>query len=102
MFMIAFGIGIALAAVAGTLMTPFFNTFPRAGVPFGLFAYVVVVLGGMGNIPGAVVGALVIGVTESRTGQFVALDLSMFGVFVIFMLVLLFRPTGIIGGGRIY
>lgn len=102
MYIIAFGIGIALAAAAGTLMTPFFNTFPRAGVFFGMIAFVVVVLGGMGNIVGAVLGALVIGVTESLTAQFVALDLSMFGVFVIFLLVLIFKPTGIIGGGRLY
>ncbi len=102
MYIIAFGIGIALAAAAGTLMTPFFNTFPRAGVFFGMIAFVVVVLGGMGNVVGAVLGALVIGVTESLTGQFVALDLSMFGVFAIFILVLVFRPTGIIGGGRLY
>jgi len=102
MYMIAFGIGVALAAAAGALMTPFFNTFPRAGVFFGVIAFVVVVLGGMGNIVGALLGALVIGVTESLTGQFVALDLSMFGVFVIFILVLIFRPTGIIGGGRLY
>ncbi len=102
MYVLAFGIGIALAAAAGTLMTPFFNTFPRAGVFFGTIAFVVVVLGGMGNIAGAVLGALVIGVTESLTGQFLALDLSMFGVFVIFLLVLIFKPTGIIGGGRLY
>ncbi len=102
MYVLAFGIGIALAAAAGCLMTPFFSTFPRAGVFFGTIAFVVVVLGGMGNVVGAVLGALVIGVTESLTGQFVALDLSMFGVFVIFLLVLIFKPTGIIGGGRLY
>ena len=102
MYLLAFGIGIALAAAAGALMTPFYNTFPSAGTFFGLIAFVVVVLGGMGNVVGAVLGALVIGVTESLTGQFIALDLSMFGVFVIFLLVLLFKPTGIIGGGRLY
>lgn len=102
MYMLAFGIGIALAAAAGTLMSTFYNIFPGAGVFFGLIAFVVVVLGGMGNVLGAVLGALVIGITESLTGQFIALDLSMFGVFVIFILVLLFKPTGIIGGGRLY
>lgn len=102
MYVLAFGIGIALAAAAGTLMSTFYNIFPGAGVFFGLIAFVVVVLGGMGNVLGAVLGALVIGVTESLTGQFIALDLSMFGVFVIFILVLLFKPTGIIGGGRLY
>jgi branched-chain amino acid transport system permease protein len=101
-FMISFGIGVALAAAAGALMTPFYNTYPTVGENFGMLAYVVVVLGGLGNVPGAVLGALVIGVTESLTAQFVALDLALFGVYVIFILVLLFRPTGIIGGGRIF
>lgn len=102
MYVLAFGIGIGLAAAAGTLMSTFYNIFPGAGIFFGLIAFVVVVLGGMGNVLGAVLGALVIGVTESITGQFIALDLSMFGVFVIFILVLLFKPNGIIGGGRLY
>jgi branched-chain amino acid transport system permease protein len=56
----------------------------------------------MGNIPGAILGALVIGVTESLTSQYVALDLSMLGPFIIFILVLLFKPTGILGKGKAY
>jgi len=102
MHWLAFGIGIALAGVAGTVVTPFRYIYPNVGQGYALIAFVVVVLGGMGNIPGAILGAFVIGVTESLTAQYVALDLSMLGPFVIFILVLVFKPTGILGKGRAY
>ncbi|MGE5253147.1 MAG: branched-chain amino acid ABC transporter permease [Planctomycetaceae bacterium] len=102
MHALAFGIGISLAAGAGCILTPFFYTFPSVGSMFVLTAFVVVVLGGMGNIPGAILGALAIGVTESLTSQYVALDLAMLGVFIIFVLVLVFKPSGILGKGKVY
>jgi branched-chain amino acid transport system permease protein len=102
MHSMAFGIGIAMAAGAGAVITPFFYTFPSVGGLFGLTAFVVVVLGGMGNIPGAIIGALVIGVAESLTAQFVALDLAMLGVFIIFVVVLVVKPSGILGKGKAY
>jgi branched-chain amino acid transport system permease protein len=102
MHALAFGIGISLAAGAGSILTPFFYTFPSVGGMFVLTAFVVVVLGGMGNIPGAILGALAIGVTESLTSQYVALDLAMLGVFIIFVLVLVFKPSGILGKGKVY
>jgi len=102
MHRMAFGIGIALAGIAGTVVTPFQYIYPNGGQFYALIAFVVVVLGGMGNIPGAIIGAFVIGITESLTSQYVALDLSMLGPFVIFILVLVFKPTGILGKGRAY
>jgi branched-chain amino acid transport system permease protein len=102
MHRVAFGIGVALAGVAGTVVTPFRYIYPNVGQSYVLIAFVVVVLGGMGNIPGAILGALVIGVTESLSAQYVALDLAMLGPFILFVLVLLFKPTGIIGKGKAY
>jgi branched-chain amino acid transport system permease protein len=102
MHWLAFGIGIAMAAGAGSVITPFFYTFPSVGGMFVIIAFVVVVLGGMGNIPGAIIGALVIGVTESLSSQFLALDLAMLGVFIIFVFVLVFKPAGILGKGKAY
>jgi branched-chain amino acid transport system permease protein len=102
MHWLAFGIGIAMAAGAGAVITPFFYTFPSVGGMFVIIAFVVVVLGGMGNIPGAIIGALVIGVTESLSSQFLALDLAMLGVFIIFVFVLVFKPAGILGKGKAY
>ena len=102
MHWLAFGVGIALAGVAGTVVTPFRYIYPNVGQVYVLIAFVVVVLGGMGDIPGAILGAFVIGVTESLTSQYVALDLAMLGPYIIFILVLLFKPTGILGKGRAY
>ena len=102
MHWLAFGIGIALAGAAGTVLTPFRYTTPHVGQTYVLITFIIVVLGGMGNVPGAILGALVIGVTESLTSQYVALDLSMLGPFIIFILVLLFKPTGILGKGKAY
>jgi branched-chain amino acid transport system permease protein len=102
MHQLAFGLGIALAGTAGVVLTPFRYTFPHVGQPYVLVAFVIVVLGGMGNIPGAILGAFLIGVTESLTAQYVALDLSMLGPFILFILVLLFKPTGILGKGKAY
>ncbi|MBW1787973.1 MAG: branched-chain amino acid ABC transporter permease [Deltaproteobacteria bacterium] len=102
MHWLAFGAGIALAGLAGTVVTPFRYIYPNVGQSYVLIAFVIVVLGGMGNVPGAILGAFVIGVTESLTAQYIALDLSMLGPFIIFILVLLFKPTGILGKGRAY
>ena len=102
MHRVAFGIGVALAGLAGTVVTPFRYIYPNVGQSYVLIAFVVVVLGGMGNVPGAILGALVIGVTESLSAQYVALDLAMLGPFILFVLVLLFKPTGIIGKGKAY
>jgi branched-chain amino acid transport system permease protein len=102
MHWLAFGVGIALAGVAGTVVTPFRYIYPNVGQVYVLIAFVIVVLGGMGDIPGAILGAFVIGVTESLTSQYVALDLAMLGPYIIFILVLLFKPTGILGKGRAY
>jgi len=98
MYGLAFSTGIMLAAIGGVTLVPFYYVFPDVGVFFGTIAFVVVVLGGLGDIYGAIVSALVIGVVESLTAQYVALDLSQLGVFIVFILVLLFRPQGLIRG----
>jgi branched-chain amino acid transport system permease protein len=98
MYGLAFSTGIMLAAISGVTLVPFYYVFPDVGVFFGLIAFVVVVLGGLGDIYGAVVSALIIGVVESLTAQYVALDLAQLGVFIVFILVLLFRPQGLIRG----
>lgn len=96
-YAIAFGLGIALAGIAGLLLSPIFYIFPRIGVMFNTTAFVVVVLGGMGNVVGALLGGLIIGVMEALTGSFIALDLSQLGTFFIFLLMLFFRPYGLFG-----
>ncbi|MFC0212279.1 branched-chain amino acid ABC transporter permease [Paenibacillus chartarius] len=96
---ITFGIGAALAAVAGTLITPFFYTSPVAGSSFVLKAFIVVVLGGLGNFVGALIGGLLIGVSEALGGVFLEGSWKELVTFALFILVLLFRPTGLFGRG---
>ena len=96
-FAVTFGLGCACLAVAAGLLMPSYYVNPRVGEAFVLVAFTVVVLGGMGSIPGAVVGGLVIGVVESLSGLFLGDSLGQIGVFLIFILVLLLRPTGLFG-----
>jgi branched-chain amino acid transport system permease protein len=97
---VAFGIGSACAAVAGALITPFFYIAPDVGESFNIMAFVVVVLGGMGNFLGALLGGLIVGLAESLGAAFLPGSLKQFVVFVIFVLVLMFRPEGLFGGSR--
>lgn len=95
---ITFGLGTALSAVAGTLITPFFYISPTVGNTFILKAFVVVVLGGLGNFVGALVGGLIIGVSESVGGALLPGNLKELISYIIFIIVLLMRPNGLFGG----
>lgn len=99
MYKIAFGVGIACVALAGVLMTPFFYIAPQVGLPFTLTAFVVVVLGGLGSLPGALIGGLLIGIIESL-GEVLLPSPSMkqMATFSVFLLILLLRPQGLMGG----
>lgn len=96
-FAITFGLGTATLAIAACLLIPSFYVNPRVGGAFVLVAFTIVVLGGMGSIPGALLGGLIIGVVESLCGLYLGESLGQIGIFVIFILVLLFRPTGLFG-----
>ena len=94
---IAFGVGVACAAVAGCLLTPMYYTFPTVGVDLIIIAFVVVVLGGMGSIAGAIIGGFIIGITQTLTGFFISVELKDVIALVLFILILLVRPQGLIG-----
>ncbi len=100
MSVLAFGLGTALAGIAGALLAPTYYIFPQVGGPFTLKAFVVVVLGGMGSIVGATLGGILIGVTESLSAVYVASGLKELVVYVLFLLILLFRPSGLLGKSR--
>ncbi|WP_209124266.1 branched-chain amino acid ABC transporter permease [Alkalihalobacillus sp. BA299] len=95
---ITFGLGAALAAVAGSLITPFFYTSPTVGATFILKAFVVVVLGGLGNFIGAIVGGLIIGVAEALGGAVLPGTLKELMTYIIFIAILLVKPNGLFGG----
>jgi branched-chain amino acid transport system permease protein len=97
---LAFGIGSALAGAAGALIAPTYYIFPQVGGAFTLKAFVIVVLGGMGSIVGATLGGLIIGMTESLAAIYVASGLKELVVYVLFLALLLFKPSGLMGKSR--
>jgi branched-chain amino acid transport system permease protein len=96
-YAMSFGIGTACLAVAACLLMPTFYVTPQVGYAFVLIAFTTVVLGGMGSFEGALVGGLALGVVEALGGLLLGESLGQIGIFVIFILVLLFRPTGLFG-----
>ena len=96
-YAMTFGLGTACVAIAACLLVPTYYVNPGAGNAFVLVAFTVVVLGGMGSVPGALIGGLVIGVVESLSGFFLGESLGQVGIFLIFIVVLLLRPRGLFG-----
>ncbi|WP_338144453.1 branched-chain amino acid ABC transporter permease [Neoroseomonas marina] len=96
-YAVTFGIGTACLAIAAALLLPSFYVSPRVGNAFVLVAFTIVVLGGMGSVVGALLGGLIIGVVESLSGLYLGESLGQIGIFLIFILVLLVRPTGLFG-----
>ncbi len=97
MFALAYGIGVACLGAAACLLLPSFYVSPGVGGVFVLLAFTIVVLGGMGSFAGAVVGGLLVGVTESLGGLYLGESLGPICVPLVFVLVLLLRPTGLFG-----
>jgi branched-chain amino acid transport system permease protein len=100
MSMLAFGIGSALAGIAGALIAPTYYIFPQVGHAFTLKSFVIVVLGGMGSVIGATIGGVLIGIVESMAALYLASGLKEAVVFGLFLLLLLFRPAGLLGRAR--
>ena len=95
--MLSFGLGCALAAAAGVILSPVFPVTPTAGVPVALTAFVCVVLGGMGSMWGCVAGGLILGLVENLGAAYVSSGYKHVFMFVILILVLLVRPSGLFG-----
>jgi len=96
-YLLAFAIGAALAGVAGTLVTVNYTIQPAMGLGWTMKALIVMVLGGLGNIPGTFLGGLILGVTESATSFFINSNYREVAGLVLFLLVLIFRPQGLFG-----
>jgi len=97
-FAVAVGVALALAGAAGSLLMPFYPAYPMVGQVFVLMAFVAVVLGTLGNVTGALIASLMMGVAESLGIQFVGADSGMIVVFLMLLLTLAFRPSGLFGG----
>jgi branched-chain amino acid transport system permease protein len=96
-YALTFALGTACAGAAGTLVAPLVTIEPSTGSLFNIVAFVVVVLGGMGNVVGALVGGLVIGLTEQLGGIYLPGQSPLLSVFIVFVLVLFLRPQGLFG-----
>jgi branched-chain amino acid transport system permease protein len=95
-WLIVFGIGVALAGLAGVLAAPIRGVFPEMGVPVLVEAFVVTVVGGMGSLLGAVIAGLLVGITVSFT-SFYFPQMATLSMFLLMALVLIFRPRGLFG-----
>ncbi|MBC3772914.1 ATP-binding cassette domain-containing protein [Brucella melitensis] len=96
-YILCFGLGAACVGLAAVLIAPLYPTSSNIGTYFVLTAFVVVVLGGLGSIPGAFVGALIIGVIDTMSGYYIGSDLREAVVFGIFLLILILKPSGLFG-----
>ncbi len=94
---LAFGIGFALAAAAGALMAPIFKLDPMMGEQPLLKAFIIIILGGLGSIPGAILGGLILGLIDSIVATALGAEPAFLLSFIFIILLLLFRPTGLFG-----
>lgn len=103
-YILTFAIAVAMAGAMGALIAPMFSVYPRVGLSYVITAFVIVVLGGLGSIGGAVVASLIIGVVQSVAGYLIGPAWAEMAYFILFMLVLLVRPQGLFGrrGAEVY
>jgi branched-chain amino acid transport system permease protein len=99
-FAVALGIALALAGAAGSLLMPFYPAYPLVGQVFVLMAFVAVVLGTLGNVIGALIASLLMGIAESLGIQFIGADSGLIVVFLLLLTTLAVRPSGLAGGWR--
>lgn len=98
-YLVATGISVMLAGVAGVMLTPFTSAFPLFGAHMTLIAFIVVVIGGMGSMVGSLVGGVLLGAIETLAGTYIAPALQQVVLFALFIVVVLLRPQGLFGKG---
>lgn len=97
---VAFALSAALMGIAAAALVPFFYTHPGVGTSFILKAFVIVVLGGLGSMPGAVLGGLIVGVIEGVVGLYVQAAVAQIVLFGLFVATVFVRPAGLLGVER--
>ena len=99
LYALTFGLGAACVGAAGTILLLIFDVTPAVGPAYTLLAFVIVITGGLGSMPGALIGGVLIGLTEAMAGLLFTPSAKTMFAFAILVLVLLFRPQGIMGKG---
>ncbi len=95
MYMVAFGLGVGLTAFGGAVILPYITASPTIGTQYVVLMFTAVVLGGLGSVAGAVVGGLMVGLIQSFSALVMPIQLQNFALFVVFILVLAFKPDGL-------
>jgi branched-chain amino acid transport system permease protein len=96
-YSIAFGLGVAALAVSGACLIQFLYVQPNMGTMFGVKSFMIVVLGGLGSIPGALIGGIIFGVVETVGAQLITGTAATMLSFMLFIIVLVVKPTGLFG-----
>jgi branched-chain amino acid transport system permease protein len=99
-FLLAFALSTAIAAFAGAMVVPFFLISPFSGYDLMLKAFIIAIIGGLGSLPGALFGGLLVGLIEAAGGFFLTASLSTAMVFGLLVVTLLLRPDGLFGVSR--
>jgi branched-chain amino acid transport system permease protein len=94
---LCFGIGIAMSAVTGSLVSMLFELTPFIGLPYTVTALVVVILGGLGNVMGSLLGGLLLGLVETASVYLVASDIRIIASYAVLSLILILKPSGLFG-----
>ena len=94
---VAFAIGVALAGLAGALLAPLFMVFPTNGAVTTVKGFEIIVIGGLGSIPGALIGGLLLGLVESLGAAFISSPYQNVYGFLLVILVLIVKPDGLFG-----
>jgi len=97
LYALTFGLGAACVAVAGCMMTLLVEVSPSVGPSYTLLGFVIVIVGGLGSMPGALLGGVLIGVSEAMAGLFIDPSAKSMISFALLIVVLLFRPQGLLG-----
>ena len=100
-FSLTIALGVGLAGAGGALIAPQFNVYPAVGLPLTIKAFAITILGGMGNVMGALIASLVVGVTESMAVIVIPSEWQNLIAFAVMVLVLLVRPQGLLGRGGV-
>ena len=94
---IAFGIGAGLAGLAGAVILPYAYVYPTIGTQYVLSMFTVAILGGLGNVNGALLGSMIVGITQSLSALYLPSALQNVVVFALFIIVMMVRPSGLLG-----